>query len=112
MKDETSIGTFEDIDMRIGEITDASGFPEARDPAYQIEVHFGEEIGTLQTSAKVTDRYEPEDLIGRKVVGLVNLPDLQVASFTSEFLLMGAVEDEGVSLLSVDNDPDPGTPVR
>lgn len=112
MKDETTIDTFEDLDMRIGEVTDASGFPEARDPAYQIEVDFGEEIGTLQTSAKVTDHYEPEDLVGKKVVGLINLPDLQVASFTSEFLLMGAVEDDGVSLLSVDDDPEPGTPVR
>lgn len=112
MNETTSIETFEELDMRIGEVRDAEEFPEAHDPAYKVYVYFGDEIGQLQTSAKVTDRYDPDDLVGKKVVGLVNLPDLQVGPFTSEFLLMGGVEDDGVSLLSIDHDPEPGTPVR
>jgi len=110
--DETSIDTFEALEMRTGRVERAEQFPEAQNPAYQIWVDFGEKIGTLKTSAQVTAQYEPDDLVGRTVVGLVNLPDKQIGPFTSEFLLMGAVEDDGVRLLDVDGDVKPGTPIR
>ena len=102
---------FFEIDLRVGRIRDVRPFPEARRPAYQLVVDFGPEVGTLETSAQVTN-YRPEELLGRSVVGAINLGVRRVAGFRSQFLVLGAVEGDGsVRLLRPDGDPAPGTPI-
>jgi len=82
-------------DIRAGRITTVVAFPEAQRPAWKIEVDFGAPVGRLWTSAQVTN-YTQEELIGRMTAGVINLGPKQVAGFTSEFLLLGAVEPDGV----------------
>ena len=102
---------FFEVDLRVGRILDVRPFPEARRPAYQLVVDFGPAVGTLETSAQVTN-YRPEELLGRSVVGAINLGVRRVAGFRSQFLVLGAVEADGsVRLLRPDGDPAPGTPI-
>lgn len=92
---------FAKIDIRTGTIIAAGVFAEARKPAYKITVDFGNsDIRT--TSAQVTRLYQPEELIGRQVVGVLNFPPKRIAGLKSEFLLLGAVNDDEVTLLTVD----------
>ena len=77
----------EDVEMRVGEVTAAEPFPEARKDVYQLEVDFGEE--TLGSAAGLTDNYDPDELIGRQVVAVVNLGSVNVAGFESECLVTG-----------------------
>lgn len=93
------------VDVRVGRIVEAKVFAEARKPAYQIWVDFGEGIGIKKTSAQVTVHYTPEALAGRKVLGWVNAPPRQIGPFMSEFLLLGVHDAQGaVCLLQVDRD--------
>lgn len=89
---------FEKIDIRSGTIIHAEPFKEARNPAYKITIDFGE-LGQRKTSAQVTDLYQPEDLIGRQVVAVVNFPPKQIANFMSECLLLGTIGDKKVITL-------------
>ena len=94
---------FERVDLRSGTIVKAEKFPKARKPAYKIWADFGEEIGILQTSAQVTVHYTPEILVGRSIVGCVNLGEKNIAGFKSQFLLMGFSDDNGgICLTTVD----------
>lgn len=94
---------FENVDLRSGTVVKAEPFTRAKKPAYKVWVDFGTEIGTKQTSAQVTVHYTSESLIGRQVVGCVNLGDKNIAGFTSEFLLVGFPDKDGViCLLTVD----------
>ena len=77
----------EDVEMRVGEVTAAEPFPEARKDVYQLEVDFGEE--TLGSAAGLTDNYDPEELVGRQVVAVVNLGSVDIAGFESECLVTG-----------------------
>ena len=77
----------EDVEMRVGEVTAAEPFPEARKDVYQLEVDFGEE--TLGSAAGLTDNYDPDELIGRQVVAVVNLGSVNIAGFESECLVTG-----------------------
>lgn len=86
---------FEKVEMRVGTILEVEDFPEARTPAYQMRVDFGEEIGIRKTSAQITKRYKKEDLIGRQIVAVVNFPRKQIANFMSECLVLGAVGGQG-----------------
>jgi tRNA-binding protein len=86
---------FETVDMRVGRITAVDEFPEARRPAYKLEIDFGEEIGTRRSSAQVTN-YERSQLEGRLVVGVVNFPPKQIGPVRSEVLVLGAVSSDGV----------------
>jgi tRNA-binding protein len=100
---------FFEADLRVGRILEVRPFPEARTPAFQLAVDFGPAIGTLETSAQVTN-YDPAELVGRLVVGAVNLGSRRIAGFKSRFLVLGAVEADGsVRLLRPDGDPPPGT---
>lgn len=83
---------FERVDLRIGTILSAKEFPQARNPAYQIVIDFGE-LGTRKTSAQITSLYQMEELIGRQVVAVVNFPPKQIANFMSECLILGGLGD-------------------
>ncbi|WP_432670714.1 tRNA-binding protein [Flavobacterium sp. SM2513] len=94
---------FEKIDLRVGTILEAYDFPEARNPAYQLHIDFGSEIGVLKTSAQITKRYSKDDLMNRQIVAIVNFPKKQIGKFMSECLVLGAVGEEGdVVLLNPD----------
>ena len=82
---------FEKIDMRVGTIIKAVEFKKAQKPSYLIHVDFGE-IGIKKTSAQITKNYKLKDLIGKQIVGLVNLPKKQIANIQSEFLILGAID--------------------
>lgn len=108
---DVDVEQFGALDLRVGRVVEVRPFPEARKPAYQLLVHFGPELGTLGTSAQVTN-YTSDELLGRLVVGAVNLGVRRIAGFRSEFLVLGAVEADGtVRLLRPDGDPPPGTRV-
>ena len=82
---------FEKIDMRVGTIIKAVEFKKASNPSYLINVDFGE-IGIKKTSAQITKNYKLKDLIGKQIVGLINLPKKQIANIQSEFLILGAID--------------------
>ena len=93
---------FMKLDIRVGTITDAKVFTKARKPAYQLMLEFGGEIGTKRSSAQITDRYKPEDLIGKQVLAVVNFPPRQIADFMSEVLVLGTYSEGGVVLITPD----------
>ncbi|TQD38609.1 tRNA-binding protein [Haloflavibacter putidus] len=90
---------FSRIDMRVGTIIEVSDFPKARKPAYQLKIDFGKDIGVLKTSAQITKRYKKEDLIGKQTIAVVNFPKKQIANFMSECLLLGAVQEDEVTII-------------
>ena len=103
MQKELSWSEFEKVDMRIGTILEVKDFPEARNPAYQIKIDFGSEIGVRKTSAQITKKYNKEELIGKQVVAVVNFPKKQIGNFMSECLLLGSMgQEKEVVLLSSD----------
>ncbi len=94
---------FSQVDLRSGTIVKAEEFPKARKPAYKIWVDFGPELGILQTSAQVTQNYTPETLIGRQVMGCVNLGEKNIAGYVSQFLVVGFSDHDGsICLATVD----------
>ena len=93
---------FMKLDIRVGTITDAKVFAKAQKPAYQLMLDFGGEIGTKRSSAQITDRYKPEDLIGKQVLAVVNFPPRQIADFMSEVLVLGTYSEGGVVLVTPD----------
>lgn len=92
---------FENVDFRAGTVIAAEEFPEARKPAYKIAVDFGKEIGVKRTSAQITIHYVKEELIGRQVIGVVNLSPKQIGPVISEFLMVGFYRDDGSVILAV-----------
>jgi tRNA-binding protein len=105
------VASFEEflrIDMRVGRVTRVEEFPEARNPAWKLWIDFGPDIGERRSSAQIT-HYAREELEGTLVVGVVNFPPRRVASFDSEVLVLGALDDEqGVVLLRPDRPCTPG----
>lgn len=94
--------TFEDftkVDLRIGTIIKVNDFPEARNPAYQLTIDFGD-LGVKKTSAQITTLYKKEDLLQKQIVAVVNFPKKQIAKFMSECLVVGAVKGKDVMLLN------------
>ncbi len=86
---------FETLDIRVGTIVDAQFCPEARKPAYRLRVDFGDDVGIRQSSAQITIRYAVEELVGRRVLGVVNLPPRRIAGFVSEALVLGVNDRDG-----------------
>jgi tRNA-binding protein len=110
-KPEIGIAGFLAVDLRVGRVVDVRPFPEARHPAYQLDVDFGPVIGVLSTSAKITT-YAEDELRGRQVIGAVNLGRKRIAGFVSEFLILGGLEPDGtVRLLEIASDLAPGSVV-
>ncbi|PYM89550.1 MAG: tRNA-binding protein [Candidatus Rokuibacteriota bacterium] len=102
---------FEKVDMRVGLVTDAREFPEARRPAYQLWIDFGS-LGVRRASAQITRHYKPGELIGRRVIAVVNFPPKQIGPFRSEVLVLGAYDEAGeVILLHPDKPVAPGSKI-
>jgi tRNA-binding protein len=103
-----SLDDFEQVDMRVGRVVSVEDFPEARTPAWKLEIDFGPELGIKRSSAQIK-HYGREALEGRLVIGVVNFPPLRMGAFKSEVLVLGALDDEkGVVLLAPDEDVAPG----
>jgi tRNA-binding protein len=101
---------FFSIDMRVGTVLTAEPFPEARKPAIKLAIDFGPELGVRRSSAQLTRRYDPAQLVGRQVVAAVNLGTRRIAGFVSEVLVLGGVPEEGdVVLLAIDEPVANGT---
>ena len=100
-----TIEDFAALDLRVGTVVEALPFPEARKPAYRLVIDFGSEIGRLQSSAQLTQRYTPDALVGRRVVAVVNFPPRRIAGFMSQVLVLGAIPAQGdVVLLEPDQE--------
>jgi tRNA-binding protein len=91
---------FEKVDIRVGRVITAETFPEARKPAYRLTIDFGEEIGVKRSSAQITVRYNPEDLVGKLVLAVVNFPSKRIGPFVSEVLTLGFMDAYGDIVLA------------
>jgi tRNA-binding protein len=98
---------FSRVELRVGRIVRAARFPEARKPAYLLEVDFGEEIGIRKSSAQITALYAPEELLGKQVVAVVNFPAKQIGPVQSECLVTGFHDGNGGVALCVPDRPVP-----
>ena len=105
---EISWSDFEKVEVRVGRVLSARVFPEARKPAYVLEVDFGPEVGVRKSSAQITDHYDCESLVGRLVVGVVNFPRKQIGPLMSECLITGFHDENGAVVLCV---PDRDVPL-
>lgn len=94
-----TINDFDNVEMRAGTVIKAEINTKAKKPAYKVTIDFGQEIGTRTSSAQITSLYTPEELEGRQVICVMNLPPRQVASVKSEVLILGCPTDKGVVLL-------------
>ena len=104
---------FERVDLRVGRVVAAEPFPQARKPAYILQVDFGPDVGVLKSSAQITVHYTPESLIDRLVVGVVNVPPKQIGPLRSQCLITGFHDADGAVRLCVpDGDIAPGTRLR
>lgn len=104
---ENEMATFDDfmkLDIRVGTIVEAAAFEKAKKPAYQLHIDFGNELGIKKTSAQITNHYNPEELIGKQVLAVVNFPPKQIADFMSEVLVLGTYSEGGVVLITPDKE--------
>ena len=110
-KEEVGADGFFALDLRAGRVVAVEEFPQARNPSWKVTVDFGPVVGELKTSAKITN-YTCDDLLGRLVVGAINLGPRRIAGFKSEFLILGALDPDGtVRLLQLEDDVQPGAPI-
>jgi tRNA-binding protein len=98
---------FGKVDVRVGTIVAAEPYPEARKPAYKLQVDFGPEIGVKKSSAQCTVHYRLDELVGRQVSAVVNFPPKQIGKFMSEVLVLGFPDGEGSVVLVVPDKPVP-----
>ena len=96
---EVTYADFAQLDIRIGQVTQAEPYPEARVPAIKLWVDFGPDIGERKTPAQITRHYTPDSLVGRQVAGVVNFPAKQIGKFMSEVLVLGFPDADGEVVL-------------
>jgi tRNA-binding protein len=99
MTPRATIEDLQRLDIRAGTVVRCEPFPEARMPAYRLWIGFGEGIGVKRSSARITDLYRPQDVVGRQVVAVVNLPPRRVGPFLSEVLTLGLYADDHTVVL-------------
>jgi tRNA-binding protein len=105
MTDEISYDDFLKVDIRVGRVTRAEPFPEARKPALKLWIDFGPEIGERKSSAQITTHYDTAALVGRHVLAVVNFPPRQIGPFRSEVLTLGLADADGaIVLVAPDHD--------
>lgn len=97
---------FEKIELRVGTILSVEDFPEAKKPAYKLTVDFGE-FGIKKSSARITELYKKEDLIGKQIIGVINFLPKKIGPFVSEFLTTGFYREDGLVVLAVPDKPTP-----
>ena len=95
MKEQITYDIFDKVDIRIGTVLSVKKNVKARKPSLIIEVDFGNEIGIKKSSAQITHYYNEESLKGKQVIGICNFPEKNIAGVKSEFLVLGAIEDDG-----------------
>lgn len=103
--EEISWQQFAVVELCTGTIIEVEDFPEARRPAYKVKADFGPTIGIKKTSAQVTDLYSKDELLGKQIIGVVNLPVKQIGPLRSEFLLTGFYRTDGAVVLAVPERP-------
>ena len=96
---EIGIDDFLKVEVRVGRVTRAEPYPEARKPAIKLWVDFGQELGVKRSSAQITRHYGPEDLVGRQVLAVTNFPPRQIGKFMSEVLVVGVPDSDGEVIL-------------
>lgn len=102
---EISFDDFAKVDIRVGEVTRAEPYPEARKPAIKMWIDFGDDIGERKTSAQITAHYDPASLVGKQVMAVVNFPPRQIGKFMSEILVLGLPDEQGeIVLIGPDGD--------
>lgn len=106
--EQVSYDDFQKLDIRVGRVTRAEPFPEARQPALKLWVDFGGEIGEKRSSAQITRHYDPDGLVGRQVLAVVNFPPRQIGKVLSEVLVLGVPDADGEVVLVA---PDAGVPL-
>lgn len=100
MADEITFADFERVDIRTGTIIKVEPFPEARKPAWKLQIDFGPDIGIKKSSAQITVHYQPDDLLGRQIMAVVNFPPRQIGPFRSEVLTLGFADENGDIVLA------------
>lgn len=106
-----TIDDFLKLELRVGRITEAETFPQARKPAYKLTIDFGP-LGMKRSSAQITDLYSLDDLRGRLIIGVTNFPPRRIGPFLSEVLVLGASDAEGrIVLLEVEREVPLGSPI-
>jgi len=107
MSAEITWADFEKVDIRVGTIVSAETFPEARKPAYKLQIDFGDVLGIKKSSAQITVHYTPETLVGRQVLAVTNFPPRQIGPVRSEVLTLGFPDENGAIVLASVGHPVP-----